>query len=92
MQCVEWSPSGASLAFACHDSSLHVVTFPDGTKNNAVQQSVRFASLPLLTLKFINETALVGGGHDCNPMLFAGNGSAWCVVSNSIPVVFTRVS
>lgn len=61
---VAYSPSGASLAFAGHDASISVVT-------NNVAQTLKLQCLPLLQLLFLDETQLVGAGHDANPALFA---------------------
>jgi actin related protein 2/3 complex, subunit 1A/1B len=66
---VAWSPSGASLAFASHDSTLHIATFP---ASGTVVQSIRYRDLPLNNLLFISERAVVAGGHDFNPMVFTG--------------------
>mmetsp|Transcript_30708 Transcript_30708/g.71020 ORF Transcript_30708/g.71020 Transcript_30708/m.71020 type:complete len:385 (-) Transcript_30708:202-1356(-) len=74
VHCVDWSPSGNVLAFGAHDSSLHVVTFGGGAP---VTQVVRFTFLPLCTVKFISDAAILGGGHDCNPAVFADTGAGW---------------
>ena len=74
VHCVDWSPSGNVLAFGAHDSSLHVVTFGGGAP---VTQVVRFTFLPLCTVKFISDAAILGGGHDCNPAVFANIGAGW---------------
>jgi actin related protein 2/3 complex subunit 1A/1B len=77
---VAWSPSGTSLAFAGHDSSLHVATFSSSSK--PVVQSIRFRDLPLNALIFASEASIVGGGHDFNPLLFTreGAGGSWSFV------------
>lgn len=75
---VAWSPSGNSLAYAGHDSSLHVAdltTVRAGT--DPVVRSVRLTQLPLNTLLFLSETALVGSGHDFNPAVFTRSGDSW---------------
>jgi len=69
---VAWSPSGAVLAYAGHDSSVHFATFGGA---EPVVRSVRLADLPLSSLLFLSETALVGGGHDFNPTIFTANKS-----------------
>ena len=65
---VAWAPSGNVLAFASHDSSLHVATF--SATGRPVIQTIRFREMPLNTLIFAAEGAIVGGGHDFNPMLY----------------------
>lgn len=74
----EFSPSGSCLAFAAHDSTLHLVSFPEG--GAAVEQVIRLETLPLCSLTFATETGLVGAGHDCNPIAFAtqdGSPTGW---------------
>lgn len=67
---VAWSPSGHTLCYAGHDSSIHITSFSGGVP---VVQSIRFSSLPLQSLIYISERAVLGGGHDFNPMLFGYN-------------------
>eukprot|EP00614_Pseudopedinella_elastica_P005255 CAMPEP_0172599974 /NCGR_PEP_ID=MMETSP1068-20121228/20103_1 /TAXON_ID=35684 /ORGANISM="Pseudopedinella elastica, Strain CCMP716" /LENGTH=428 /DNA_ID=CAMNT_0013400409 /DNA_START=210 /DNA_END=1496 /DNA_ORIENTATION=- len=79
---VAWAPSGSVLAFAAHDSSLGVVTFPPASQgvggegsrlgaNPPVEQLIRFGELPLNSLAFVSEVGLVGAGHGCAPVAFA---------------------
>lgn len=75
---VAWSPSGNILAYTGHDSSVHFVDLTTAKPNvDPVERFVRLAQLPLCSLMFISEHALVGGGHDFNPTLFtcASNGT-----------------
>ena len=73
---VAWSPSGDVLAYTGHDSSVH---FADLTTTRAdvepVVRTVRLSQLPLCSLLFIGEHALVGAGHDFNPTLFTYSGT-----------------
>jgi actin related protein 2/3 complex, subunit 1A/1B len=69
---VAWSPSGSSLAFSGHDSSVHVVTFPR-VGAAPVESVVLMQTLPVTVLSFISERAIIGGGHDFNPAIFTGN-------------------
>ncbi|CAM9404216.1 unnamed protein product [Ectocarpus fasciculatus] len=74
---VAWSPSGAVLAFAGHDSSVHFVTFGD---SGPVCRTTRFKELPLCSLYFPSDSLMVGGGHEFNPVAFTGGsavGSEW---------------
>ena len=64
---VAWSPSGHTLCYAGHDSSIHFVQFNDGSP---VVQTIRFSSLPIQSLLYISERGVLGGGHDFNPLLF----------------------
>ena len=63
--------SGNVLAYAGHDSSVHFATFPSA--GEPVVRSVRLNDLPLSSLLFLSESALVGGGHDFTPQLFTVN-------------------
>ncbi|KAJ1458846.1 WD40-repeat-containing domain protein [Pelagophyceae sp. CCMP2097] len=64
---VAYSPSGNTLAFAGHDSSVHFATFAGGTP---VVQTIRFGFLPLTQVLFHGENRLFAGGHDMNPAVF----------------------
>jgi actin related protein 2/3 complex subunit 1A/1B len=74
---VAWSPSGGCLAFAGHDSSVTLAAFlPEGP----VTCVIKFKQLPLMQLAFVSEYALVGAGHDFNPLLFTqADGMCVCV-------------
>lgn len=39
------------------------------------EQRVRYALLPVSSLTFLSEKAVVGGGHDMNPLVFAADSS-----------------
>jgi actin related protein 2/3 complex subunit 1A/1B len=74
IHCIAWSSNG-SLVFATHDSSVHFVKFEDG---QSVVQVLRYRDLPLNCITFLSEKAVVGGGHDMNPLVFAcGAGGQW---------------
>ncbi|CAK9202143.1 unnamed protein product [Sphagnum troendelagicum] len=62
-----WSPSGNSLAFVGHDSTIHFVSDVGPTPR---AHSLSLRHLPLRDVLFLSETRLVAGGFDCNPMLF----------------------
>ena len=66
----------ATCDFPGHDSSISIITFQAGGRN--VQQTIRFRDLPLTCVSFVSETALVGAGHDYNPMIFSSSGG-WAV-------------
>jgi len=69
---VAFSPSGNQLAFSGHDSSVSFATLPD-TK----VQTVKHKDLPLRDILYLNETNLVGVGHENNPTLFTNAGGSW---------------
>jgi len=76
---VAWSPSGNTLAFAGHDSSIHFASLntysPAAPETSVVVRTVRLNELPVCNLLFLNENAVVGAGHDFNPMIFTNNKS-----------------
>ncbi|XP_068659919.1 actin-related protein 2/3 complex subunit 1A-like [Aristolochia californica] len=65
--CVKWSPSGNTLAYAGHNSTLYFVEEVGPTPS---AQNVAFRDLPLRDLLFVNERMVIGVGFDCNPMVF----------------------
>lgn len=71
---VAWSPSGTSLCFAGHDSSLHIATFGASVAGGVTaHQVIRFRDLPLTCVSFLSERSVVGAGHDYNPLVFAAS-------------------
>lgn len=73
-----WTPSGQTLCFAAHDSSVHFATFSSSAPGNvASHQVLRYRDLPLTSITCLSETALVGGGHDFNPLVFSNTGNEW---------------
>jgi len=64
---IKWSPSGNSIAFAGHDSS---VSFASIASLPPVVQRVRLPYLPIRDLLFLSEKSVVGVGEDANPLLF----------------------
>ncbi|KAF8623476.1 hypothetical protein AX15_006260 [Amanita polypyramis BW_CC] len=74
---VGFSPSGDALAFTSHDSSISVV-YPGGP----TIYTVKFPSLPLVTLTWTSEGSVVAAGHDCQPLVFSGSEGGWQVVGS----------
>ncbi|KAL7283662.1 hypothetical protein ACG7TL_003098 [Trametes sanguinea] len=74
---VAFSPSGDVLAFASHDSSITVV-YPGGPAVYSIKMSI----LPLVTLTWTTEESIVAAGHDCQPLVFAGNQGGWEIVGS----------
>ncbi|KIP08775.1 hypothetical protein PHLGIDRAFT_18846 [Phlebiopsis gigantea 11061_1 CR5-6] len=72
---VGFSPSGDVLAFAAHDSSITVV-YPG---SQAIYH-IRMTTLPLVTLTWTSEEAIVAAGHDCQPFVFSGNEGGWQLI------------
>lgn len=84
---VSFSPSGNSLAFVGHDSSLTIV-YPSGPDQppHAIHV-LRSPTLPHVALQFVSEDGLVAAGHDCQPILFSGDVSAGWKMAKSLDVV-----
>jgi len=77
---VRWAPSGNQLAFVSHDSTITFIDVTAGAPGES--QVIRLKELPLLDLLFINEGAVVAGGHNNYPRLFERTGNGWVVGRN----------
>lgn len=75
LHCVKWSPSGNRLAFAAHDSTLHILECAN--ENSHEQIAIRYPLLPFMDILFLNENNVVGVGHDYNPVLFQTGPQGW---------------
>jgi actin related protein 2/3 complex subunit 1A/1B len=71
---IRWSPSGNKLAWFCQNSSFHVLDC--ATEQHKVN-SVNFTLLPVRDFVWINEDTVIGGGYDCNLMLFKNESGNW---------------
>jgi actin related protein 2/3 complex subunit 1A/1B len=76
---IKWSPSGNRLAWSCHNSSLHVL---DCETTDHVLNSCNYNMLPLRDFVWLNDDTIVGGGFDCNLLLFQFQGGQWVYVKN----------
>jgi actin related protein 2/3 complex subunit 1A/1B len=84
---LSWSPDGAALCVASHDSSVTVWSGPaaDPEDPNTPEfaawtaQRVTLPSLPFTAIAFISPTAIVAGGYDFLPVLLERKGAAWGV-------------
>ena len=77
---VAFSPSGDSLAFVAHDSSITVV-YPGGeSKPPLAVVSVSTQLLPFTDLVWKNEDEIIAAGNDCTPYRFSGDPSGWNLV------------
>ncbi|KAI3795834.1 hypothetical protein L1987_38494 [Smallanthus sonchifolius] len=75
---VKWSPSGNSLAYVGHNSMIY---FVDQVGPSPLAQSVVLRDLPLRDVMFVSEKLVIGVGFDCNPMVFAADGTGlWSFV------------
>ena len=96
MHTVSFSPSGDALAFAGkrilfysqghsvehifkgHDSTISIV-YPG---SGPAVRTVRISTLPLVTLVWTSEDAIVAAGHDCQPYVFSGNEGGWKLIGS----------
>ena len=44
--------------------------------------TIRMTTLPLVTLVWTSEAALVAAGHDCQPLVFSGSQAGWQLVGS----------
>jgi actin related protein 2/3 complex subunit 1A/1B len=80
VHCVSFSPSGAHLAFSSHDSSIRILSLPsDRVPNEEDVYTLYLPGLPLIKLIWLNESRIVGAGHDRVPIVIEQKGSSWCV-------------
>ncbi|XP_071954129.1 actin-related protein 2/3 complex subunit 1A-like [Antedon mediterranea] len=64
---VSFSSDGNRLAWVCHNSTINVV---DAASDSSVT-TTRTPYLPFLTCSWINPSALIVGGHDCELMRYS---------------------
>ncbi len=82
-----WSPSGSMLAFAGHDSLLHIATFNPDRSVAPIIQTIKCPTLPAMRVQFLSENCLVTAGHSMNPELFGRNdGAAASAAAAAVPV------
>ena len=74
---VAWSPSGNTLAFASHDSCIHFADLSNLNGGAPAVQTIKFGELPLCSLLFVAEQAVVGGGHGFNPTMYTHENGSW---------------
>jgi len=76
---VTFSPSGNTLAYLGHDSS---VTFVDRESNK--EQNVKSKELPFMSALFLSEKAFVAVGHDLSPVVFQKSANGEWVLKGKI--------
>jgi len=75
VQAIKWSPNGNQLAWACQDSTLHILEC--SRPGDHFETSVPYNFLPFRDIQWFGEDRLVCVGHDNNPTLFQASGSQW---------------
>ncbi|XP_033894053.2 actin-related protein 2/3 complex subunit 1A-A [Acipenser ruthenus] len=85
-----FSPSGNSLAWVSHSSTICVT---DAANKKTVTQ-LKTEYLPLLAVLYLNETEIVAAGHDCCPYQFSytGPGSLKYIGKIDLPKQNSKVS
>ena len=71
MHAVSFSPSGNSIAYCAHDSTITIANGPQQPL-----QVIQAQTLPFTTVFHVNEDALVVAGHDCSPYVVT-RGDKW---------------
>ncbi|OHT03151.1 hypothetical protein TRFO_06816 [Tritrichomonas foetus] len=69
------SPSGEWIVFTSQDAYIRFINTKDFAEDKS--NALNINGLPLLSLCFISDTALIGGGFDCQPRLFVLKGNQW---------------
>ncbi|KAI8927431.1 WD40-repeat-containing domain protein [Entophlyctis helioformis] len=69
---VGFSPSGNSIAFAAHDSTITIANGPA-----VPPQLIVTPNLPFVSLFYASENTIVVAGHDCAPYVVLNRGSHW---------------
>jgi actin related protein 2/3 complex, subunit 1A/1B len=64
--------------FLGHDSSISIVYSGGGP----AVVTVKMNTLPLVTLAWTAENAIVAAGHDCQPVVFSGDESGWRLIGS----------
>jgi len=70
---IKFSPSGNSVAFVGHDSTLYV----SDSNSTTEMTSIPTPYLPFKKLLWLSENAIVCAGHDFTPVLFSKDGHTW---------------
>ncbi|EPZ36462.1 hypothetical protein ROZALSC1DRAFT_26513 [Rozella allomycis CSF55] len=74
---ISFSPSGNSLAFVGHDSTLTI--YNSNTKKSSI---LKTPFLPYLCVFWLSESSIICAGFDCSPMLYATtNAEDWSFIS-----------
>lgn len=71
------SPSGSWVVFTSQDAYIKFIKADGNTLTDDKTNQFNISGLPLLSLAFVGDKALIGGGFDCQPRLFALNGDQW---------------
>jgi actin related protein 2/3 complex subunit 1A/1B len=72
---VAWTPSGSTLVYASHDSTIHFASFVAEGGSAPVVQSIRTPELPYCSLLAVSDKAVVAVGHDFNPSVYVRSSS-----------------
>lgn len=76
-----FSPSGETLAFVSHDSTVTIVHPSAPEAPPLAIYVIKLPTLPLVSLTFCAENLFVAAGHDCQPVVFQGGPeSGWELV------------
>lgn len=82
---VAFDPTGATLAFSSHDSTVTFVDIAAAAAEQGCMQALRLSELPITQLLFLPDGSLVGGGHCYDPLLFANTAQGWTLAGKVVP-------
>ena len=82
---VAFNPTGDTLAFSSHDSTVTFVDIAAAAAEQGCMQALRLSELPITQLLFLPDGSLVGSGHCFDPLLFANTAQGWTLAGKVVP-------
>jgi len=82
---VAFNPTGDTLVFASHDSTVTFVDVAAAAAEQGCMQALRLSELPITQLLFLPDGSLVGGGHCYDPLLFTNTAQGWTLAGKVVP-------
>jgi len=76
---VAWSPSGSTLAYIGHDSSVNFVSMANGSPQ---VQTLKSRDLPNSKVFFLSDNVVVAAGHSFNPEIYQNASGSWSFLGN----------
>lgn len=77
INCLAFSPSGNLLAAAAHDSTVKFASVGNNPVALGEEKLLKLKGLPLNSMEFIDDSTLIGGGHDMVPIKLTAAGGGW---------------
>ena len=70
----DWSPSGNTLCFVSHDSSISFVNFENSNRDC---YRLKIKLLPHQKVRFLSDNVVVAGGHSFKPEFYQSQNGQW---------------